>query len=81
MGRVIFFVGRYVLREWVVGEGGLDEYIGEQGLPATLPMGRCSLLVGLRSSSQTLDHIALLLREFSRISWRFRGAMSLTSST
>ncbi len=45
-----------------------------------LPMGRCSLLVWLRFSSQSLDQLALLLKEFWRISWRFRGAMSLTSS-
>ncbi len=41
-----------------------------------LPMRRCSLLVGLRSSSQSLDQLALLFREFWRISWRFRGAMT-----
>ncbi len=29
-----FFVGRCVLREWVVGGGRLDGYFGEQGLPA-----------------------------------------------
>ncbi len=28
-----FCVGRCVLREWVVGGGGLDGYFGEQGLP------------------------------------------------
>ncbi len=28
-----FCVGRYVLREWVVGGGGLDGYFGEQRLP------------------------------------------------
>ncbi len=28
--RVSFCVGRCVLREWVVGEGGLDGYLGEQ---------------------------------------------------
>ncbi len=37
MGRVIwvwgFYVGRCVLREWVVRGGGLDGYFGEQGLP------------------------------------------------
>ncbi len=37
MGRVIwvwvFYVGRCVLREWVVGGGELDGYFGEQGLP------------------------------------------------
>ncbi len=27
-------MGRCVLREWVVGGGGLDGYFGEQGLPA-----------------------------------------------
>ncbi len=31
-----FCVGRCVLREWVVGGGGLDEYFGEQGLPADI---------------------------------------------
>ncbi len=46
-----------------------------------LPMGRCSLLVGLRISSQSLDQLVLMFREFWRISWRFRGdMMSLTSS-
>ncbi len=43
-------------------------------------MGRCSPLVGLRSSTQSVDQLALLFREFWRVSWRFRGAMSLTSS-
>ncbi len=41
---------------WVLGglwEGVRDE-MGE------LPMGRCSLLVGLRSSSQSLDKLAHL---------------------
>ncbi len=37
MGRVtwvcVFYVGRCVLREWVVRGGGLDGYFGEQGLP------------------------------------------------
>ncbi len=37
MGRVIwvynFYVGRCVLREWVVGGGGLYGRFGEQGLP------------------------------------------------
>ncbi len=28
-----FYVGRCVLREWVVKGGGLDGYFGEQGLP------------------------------------------------
>ncbi len=36
-------------------------------------MGWCSLLEGFRSSSQSLDQLALLFREFWRISWRFRG--------
>ncbi len=30
---VSFCVGRCVLREWVVGGGGLDGYFGEQSLP------------------------------------------------
>ncbi len=30
---VSFYVGRCVLREWVVGGGGLDGYFGEQGQP------------------------------------------------
>ncbi len=29
-----FLRGRCVLRDWVVGGGGLDGYFGEQGLPA-----------------------------------------------
>ncbi len=57
-----------------MGREGVSDGLGE------LPMGRCSLLVGLRSSSQSFDQPALLFREFWRISWRFRGAMSLTSS-
>ncbi len=43
-----------------------------------LPMGRCSLLVGLRSSSQFLDQLALMfLGVLENI---MVGAMSLTSS-
>ncbi len=34
-------------------------------------MGRHSPLVGLSSSSQSLDQLELLFREFWRISWRF----------
>ncbi len=30
---LIFYVGRCVLREWVVRVGELDGYFGEQGLP------------------------------------------------
>ncbi len=30
---VSFFMGRCVLREWVVREGGFDGYFGEHGLP------------------------------------------------
>ncbi len=33
---VSFCVVRCVLREWVVGGGGLDGYFGEQGLPAAI---------------------------------------------
>ncbi len=29
----VFYVGRFVLREWVVRGGGLGWYFGEQGLP------------------------------------------------
>ncbi len=29
----VFYVDRCVLKEWVVGGGGLDGYFGEQGLP------------------------------------------------
>ncbi len=29
----VFYVGRCVLREWVVGRGWLDGYFGEHGLP------------------------------------------------
>ncbi len=40
MGRVIwvwfFYVGRCVLREWVVRGGGLDGHFGEQGLPVCI---------------------------------------------
>ncbi len=49
-------------RVWVLG-GSED---GRVQVPKweELPMGRCSLLFGLRSSFQCLDQIALLLREF-----------------
>ncbi len=33
---VSFLRGRRVLREWVVGGGGLDGYFGEQGLPVNI---------------------------------------------
>ncbi len=40
MGRIIwvwvFDLGRCVLREWVVGGGGLGGYSGEQGLPVDI---------------------------------------------
>ncbi len=40
MGRVtwvcVFYVGRCVLREWVVRGGGFDGYFGEQGLPVSI---------------------------------------------
>ncbi len=36
LGVSFFYVGRCVLREWVVGGGGLDEYLGEQGLPVDI---------------------------------------------
>ncbi len=42
--------------------------------------GKCSLLVGLKSSSQSLDRLALMFGEFWRISLRFRETLSLTSS-
>ncbi len=32
-GCAFFYAGLYVLREWVVGGGGLDGYFGKQGLP------------------------------------------------
>ncbi len=32
-GSEFFYVGRCVLREWVMSGGGLDGYFGEQGLP------------------------------------------------
>ncbi len=50
---------------WVMGRGVVSDEMGE------LPMRRCSLLVGLRSSSQYLDQLALMFREFWRISCRF----------
>ncbi len=52
---------------WVMEREVVSDEMGE------LPMGRCSRLAGLRSSSQSLDHLALLFKEFWRISWRFRG--------
>ncbi len=36
-------------------------------------MGRCPLLVGMRSSSQSLDQLAMMLRELWRISWQLMG--------
>ncbi len=42
-----------------------------------LPMGRCSLLVGLRSSSQYLDQIALLQLKISSSSFFARGPSAL----
>ncbi len=36
---VSFYVGRCVLREWVVGGGGLDGYFGEQGQPLDIQEG------------------------------------------
>ncbi len=38
-----------------------------------LPVGRYSFLAGLRSSSQSLDQVALTCREFWRISWCYGG--------
>ncbi len=35
-GCEFFYVGPCVLRERVVREGGLDGYIGEQGLPVSI---------------------------------------------
>ncbi len=49
-------------RVWVLG--GLEDgrvYVTKW---EELPIRRCSLLAGLRSSSQSLDQIALLFREF-----------------
>ncbi len=46
---------------WVMGREGVSDEMGE------LPSGRCSLLLGLRSSSHTLDKLALMFREFWRI--------------
>ncbi len=42
--------------------------------------GRCTLLLGLRSNSQSLDHLALAFRELWRMSWWLREAICLTSS-
>ncbi len=50
-----------------MGQEGVSNEMGE------LPMGRCSPLVGLRSSSQSLDQLELMFREFWKISWRFQG--------
>ncbi len=36
-GVCFFYVGRCVLREWVVGGGGLDAYFGGQGLSVGIP--------------------------------------------
>ncbi len=54
-------------RVWMLG--GLEDgrvYVTKW---EELPMGRCSLLVGLGSSSQSLDQIAQVLLEFWRITW------------
>ncbi len=50
-----------------MGREGVSDEMGD------LPMGRCSLLVRLKSSSQSLDQLALIFREFWRIAWRLRG--------
>ncbi len=47
-----------------MGQESVSDEMGE------LPMGRCSPLVGLRSSSRFLP---LMFREFWKISWRFQG--------
>ncbi len=49
-------------RVWVLG--GLEDERVLVTKWEELPMGRCSLLVGLRSSSQSLDQVTLLFREF-----------------
>ncbi len=41
------------------------------------PMGRCSLLEGLRINSQSSNHLELASKELWRASYCFRGAMSL----
>ncbi len=55
----------------------IKEYVA--GLEVS-PMGRCSLLEGLRINSQSSDNLELATRELWRASTCFRGAMSLTSS-
>ncbi len=50
------------------------------GKVQALSIGNCSLLVGLRSSSQPLDQLVLTLRELWRISWRLREVMKLVLS-
>ncbi len=44
------------------------------------PTGRCSLLEGLMTNSQSSDHLKLASKELWRASDCFRGAISLTSS-
>ncbi len=55
----------------------VKEYVAELEVS---PMGRCSLLEGLRIYSQSSDHLELTTRELWRTSTRFLGSMSLTSS-
>ncbi len=57
-----------------MGRVGVNDEIGGD------TKGKCSLLVGLKSSSQSLDRLALMFGEFWRISLRFRETLSLASS-
>ncbi len=67
--------GRYCLGVgWVMGrEGGSDEL-------REVPNGKVLDFGGVEVSSQTLGQLVLTLRELGRMSLRFRGVMSLTSS-
>ncbi len=58
-------------RIWVLG--GLEDGRVQVAKWEELPTGRCSLLVGLRSSSQSLDLLAFMLGRFGEYLGGFGG--------
>ncbi len=57
-----------------MGREGVSDEMGRVTNGKVLAFG------GVEVQPQSLDQLALLLREFWRISWRFREAISLASS-